>query len=298
MALAIWFQETRPHFLVLSLILALLGGAVAATFGAFTWSATLLAGLGVLLLHASVNTLNDYEDFKSGLDLRTQRTQFSGGSGILPAGLMTPAQVRALGLGAFLLTVPIGAYFFYQRGLGILPLLAFGAVAVLFYTTHLQRVGFGLAEITAGLGLGTLPVLGIAYVNNGLYDPRSIFAAVPSGLLVLNLLLMNEFPDRDADATVGRRTLPIHIGWRGAAIVYTLACVLTYAWIVTGVALGIWKAWALLALLTIPAAVVACSGLFGTQDPARILRSQSANVMMVLLTQALLAIGLIVAHWR
>jgi 1,4-dihydroxy-2-naphthoate octaprenyltransferase len=294
MPIAIWFRETRPNFLLLSVVLTLLGGAIAAAAGGFSWQDTLLAGFGLLLLHVSVNTLNDYDDFRSGLDLRTKRTPFSGGSGILPQGLMKPSQVRLLGLTAFGLAVPIGVYFVWGKGWTLLPLLFFGAMAVLFYTSKIQKIGFGLAELTAGLGLGTLPVLGIAFVNLGVYDLRAVFASVPSGLLVMNLLLMNEFPDREADASVGRRTLPIQAGWKGAAVVYTAALALTYLWLVAGVVARLLSPWAMLGLATLPLAVIAVSGLFGSREPACLVRALGANVGIVLATQFLFAVGLLV----
>ncbi|MBN2370561.1 MAG: prenyltransferase [Vicinamibacteria bacterium] len=297
MPIAIWFAETRPRFLMLSVVLAWLGGAIAATSGEFHWGHTLLAATGLLLLHVSVNTRNDHEDFESGLDLRTTRTPFSGGSGILPQGRMTPRQVRMLALGAFALAVPIGAYLTWIRGIELVPLLLFGALAVLFYTSRIQKIGFGLPELTAGLGLGALPVLGITFVNLGSYDPRAIFASIPSGFLVLNLLLMNEFPDREADASIGRRTLPIQLGWRGAAIVYTTVLSATYLWIGAGVFLGLLSPWTLLALATLPAAALAVSGLFGPRDLPRLNRSMGANVIVVLGTQFLMAAGLVISIW-
>jgi 1,4-dihydroxy-2-naphthoate octaprenyltransferase len=298
MSITVWFAETRPQFLLLSLILALLGGAIAAAVGEFSWGHTLLAAFGLLLLHISVNTLNDYEDYRSGLDLKTTRTPFSGGSGILPRGLMTPRQVRRLGLGAFAVAVPIGAYFLLTRGIALLPLFVFGALAVLFYTSKILKIGFGLPELTAGLGLGALPVLGVAFVNLGSYEPRAIYASIPSGLLVLNLLLMNEFPDREADASIGRRTLPIQIGWRGAAIVYAIALAATYLWIVAGAWFRLLSPWTLLALATLPAAALAVSGLFGPRKMPRLIRSMGANVIVVLATQFLMAAGLIIGNYK
>lgn len=168
------------------------------------------------------------------------------------------------------------------------------AVSVLFYTSRIQKIGFGLAEFTAGLGLGTLPVLGIAFVNLGVFDPRAVYASVPSGLLVMNLLLMNEFPDRDADASVGRRTLPIQMGWKGAAIVYTVSLTVTYLWIITGVVAQLLSPWSLLGMAALPLAAIAMSGLFGSRAPKRLMRSLGANVAVVLMTQFLLAVGLII----
>ena len=109
--LKVWFLETRPQFLTLSVVLAFLGSTVAWYDGYFDLGHAILAGFGLILAHISVNTLNDYFDFKSGIDLATKRTPFSGGSGILPAGLLSPAQVLWLGLVSLILAVPIGIYF-------------------------------------------------------------------------------------------------------------------------------------------------------------------------------------------
>jgi 1,4-dihydroxy-2-naphthoate octaprenyltransferase len=100
--LKIWFLETRPHFLILSVVLAFLGTSIAWYDGYFHFGYALLAFIGLLLVHISVNTLNDYFDYRSGIDLATRRTPFSGGSGILPAGLLKPRQVFWLGMTSFL----------------------------------------------------------------------------------------------------------------------------------------------------------------------------------------------------
>ena len=86
------FLETRPQFLLLSVILAFLGTTVAWHDGYFQWGHALLAGFGLVLTHISVNTLNDYFDYRSRIDLNTPRTPFSGGSGLLPAGRVSPRQ--------------------------------------------------------------------------------------------------------------------------------------------------------------------------------------------------------------
>lgn len=80
MRLKIWFLETRPQFLLLSVVLVLLGTAIARNEGYFDGLKFILTTLGLLLAHASVNILNDYFDYKSGIDLQTTRTPFSGGS--------------------------------------------------------------------------------------------------------------------------------------------------------------------------------------------------------------------------
>src|SRR4030067_1772787 len=128
MSLKTMFLETMPQFLLLSPILVFLGMSVALYEGSFNLSYFLLSIVGLTLSHASVNTLNDYSDFKSGIDLKVNRTPFSGGSGFLPAGALTPKAVFYLGMTAFLLAVPIGVYFIAMRGWHLLPIFALGAI--------------------------------------------------------------------------------------------------------------------------------------------------------------------------
>ena len=77
----------------------------------------------------------------------------------------------------------------------------------------------GYPEWSAGLGLGVLPVLGAYFVQTGTYTIGAVLASIPSGILVHNLLLLNEFPDAEYDVTVKRRTLPIFVGKKWAAII-------------------------------------------------------------------------------
>ncbi len=290
-SIKIYFLETRPQFLLLSLVLAILGTGMAAASGFFNILHAVLAFLGLLLLHISVNILNDYFDYKSGVDLATSRTPFSGGSGFLPNNILSPRSVLFLGLGAFMLAVPIGIYFISVRGLALLPLFLVGAVLVLAYTSLLTRIGGGMAELAAGLGLGTLPVFGIYYILTGHAAGTAVYASIPSGFLVANLLLLNEFPDAEADKIGKRRTLPIILGARGAAVAYSMLTAAVYVWIVMGVVLKLMPAWTLLGCLTLPMAVKAIAGSFASNDMAKLMPALGANVLVVLLTQLLLGIG-------
>lgn len=297
MALKYFFLETRPQFLILSLVLAILGTGIALESGFFNWTYAILAFIGLLLLHISVNTLNDYFDYKSGVDLATKRTPFSGGSGFLPAKLLTPKSVLWLGLGAFLLAVPIGVYFVVVKGTALLPLFIVGAVFVLAYTQLFTKVGFGLAEIAAGLGLGTLPVFGIYYIMTGQAAGAAVYASVPSGFLVANLLLLNEFPDAEADKIGKRKTLPIIMGAKGAAVVYSVLTIGTYLWVIAGVLFELMPVWTLLACLTLPVAFKAIAGSFASENLEKLIPAQGANVMVVLLTQLLLGVGFILSYF-
>jgi len=280
--------------LLLSVVLAFLGTCIAWYDGAFHLGYALLAFVGLLLAHISVNVLNDYFDYRSGIDLETKRTPFSGGSGILPAALLKPRQVFWFGLISFLLAVPIGIYFVMtlDRGWLLLPLLLVAAICVLLYTPFLLKLRW--PEWAPGVGLGSLPVLGVYFIQTTAYLP-AVVAVVPSGILVHNLLLLNEFPDTEADKKAGRKTLPITMGKAKASIVYSVLTVIVYLWIIGGVVAGQMPAFSLLALLTLPLAIKAIQGALKHQEMGRLVPAMANNVLVVLLTQLLLGIGYILA---
>jgi len=291
--LKIWFLETRPHFLILSVVLAFLGTSIAWYDGYFHLGYALLAFIGLLLTHISVNTLNDYFDYRSGIDLATRRTPFSGGSGILPAGHLKPGQVFWLGMTSFLLAVLIGVYFVIARGWLLLPLLLIAAVCVLLYTPLILRLAW--PEWSPGVGLGFLPVLGAYFVQTTAYTWPAVVAAIPSGILVHNLLLLNEFPDTEADRKANRKTLPITMGKTKASIVYSVLTVLVYLWIIGGVIAGLMPVFSLIALLTLPLAIKAIQGARKHEEMTRLVPAMANNVLVVLLTQLLLGIGYVLA---
>jgi 1,4-dihydroxy-2-naphthoate octaprenyltransferase len=292
--LKIWFLETRPQFLLLSIILAFLGSSIAWFYeGVLHGGYALLACLGLVLTHISVNTLNDYFDYQSGVDRHTQRTPFSGGSGVLPSGQLKPRQVFWMGVITLLLAMPIGLYFIMVQGWLLLPLLIVAALCVVLYSPVILKHPW--PEWSPGLGLGLLPVLGTFFAQTGAYTMSALLAAVPSFILVHNLLLLNEFPDVLADQTAGRKTLPITIGKTKAAIVYSTLTIIVYLWIIGCVVAGIAPVWTLMALLTLPAAVKAIHGSLNADDMTVLVPAMGMNVLVVLGTQFLLGLGYILA---
>ncbi len=288
----------RPPFLLLAVILGFLGASVAwyehqKFGGAFSLGHALLAGAGLIIAHAGVNIWNDYFDARSKLDFRTTRTPFSGGSGAVPQGILTERQALWLGIATLVITIPIGIYFTIVSGLLLLPLLLVSAILIVAYTPIILKMGY--PEWSAGLGLGILPVLGAYFVQTGHYTMTALIASVPSGLLVHNLLLLNELPDVEADKTVGRRTLPIFAGKKFAAAFYSTFQVLTYLWIIVWVMAGDLPAFALLGLLSLPFSFKAIDGSFKYNDMGKLVPAQAANVMAVLLTQLLVGVGFILA---
>jgi len=292
--LKFWFLETRPQFLTLSVVLAFLGTTVAWYDDYFNLWHAMLAGIGLLLTHASVNILNDYFDFRSGIDLATRRTPFSGGSGILPEKLLTPRQVFWMGLAAFILAVPIGIYFVVIQGWQLLPLLLVAAFFILLYSPFILKRPW--PEWVAGAGLGALPILGMYFAQAGAYSYTAAVACIPSAFLVHNLLLLNEFPDVEADHLANRKTIPITIGKKRSAVFYSIVAIAVYVWIIAWVAAQVMPVWTLLALLTLPLTIRAIKGAIHHDDPSKLMPGMAANVMGMLATQLLIGIGFILGR--
>ncbi len=287
-----WFLETRPQFLTLSIVLAFLGTVVAWYDGYLNLWHALIAGIGLIIIHASVNIFNDYFDFRSGVDLATKRTPFSGGSGILPAGKLTQRQVLWLGIGSFALAVPIGVYFIVVSGIMLLPLLLVAGFLVVLYSPLILRHPW--PEWAAGAGLGALPILGLYFVQTGMYTFEAFVASIPPALLVHNLLFLNEFPDVDADKIADRRTMPIAIGKDRSAVIFSAVTIAVYVWIIVFAAIGTLPLWTLLGLLSLPFGIKAIHGALHHGSMEKFMPGMAANVIVVQLTQVLMAVGFII----
>jgi len=291
----IWLKEIRAKFLVGSVALAFLGTSIAWWDGFFSLRYAVLGFIGLFLWHISIQVLNDYFDYRSGVDLKTQRTPFSGGSGILPAKLLKPSSVLKFALVSFALAIPIWTYFVIAKGLLLLPLVGVGAVCVLLYTPVLTR--WRLAEISSGLGLGILPILMFYFIQTGGYTTEVVVASIPCGILLFNVHLLNEFPDVEADKIGHRKTIPIVMGRTKASWIYLAGAVSVYAWIVAWVAMGVMPPAALLSLLTIPLAIWATRGALSYRAKVLFTQALWANSLCLIFTVALLASGYLLSRY-
>ncbi|MCB2148967.1 MAG: prenyltransferase [Deltaproteobacteria bacterium] len=295
--LLLWIKETRPQFLTLSVVLTFLGTSVAWHQGAVNLRYALLAGFGLMLTHGSVNAINDYFDYKSGIDLDVERTPFSGGSGLVPEGKLSSNQALCVGTVTFLVALMIGIFFIIEKGWRLVPLLIVAALCLVLYTPVILRTPW--PEWSPGLGLGILPILGFYFVQTGRYDWKVLVVSIPSGILVHNLLLLNEFPDVEADRKGGRKTTPVLFGLVAAARSFRLATIAVYGWIIgcvmTTLTIGsvVMPIYCLIVLLALPWAVKAMRGSKEYHDRSRLIRAMGDNVTFILLTHVLLGLGYI-----
>ena len=287
------FGIIRAPFLILTPACVILGLAAAVhSSGRISTFDFLLALVGALCAHISVNTLNEYFDFKSGLDSRTHRTPFSGGSGTLQQNPSFAAAALIIAFIAIILIVVIGLYFSLLRGPAIIPLGIMGLILVVFYTLRITRYPV-LCLIAPGLGFGIFMVMGTNFALTGKYTWSSFIASLVPFFLVNNLLLLNQYPDTDADKTVGRRHLPIVIGRTKSSYIYALFLLSAYLSIIAGIYLKYFPISGLLGLITIPPAILATIGVFRDAENIEKLNTYLAlNVIIIIATPLLLSAGL------
>jgi 1,4-dihydroxy-2-naphthoate octaprenyltransferase len=294
MAVTAVLQAMRLPFVMLSPVCVFLGLSVALYEGvSVNYLYFALAMLGAVLGHISVNCLNEHADFSSGLDLNTQKTPFSGGSGALPANPSASKAVFYCGIVCLLVTMAIGVYFIAVYGLALLPLGLLGVALILTYTGWVNKHAL-LCLIAPGVGFGPLMVGGTYFVLSGGYSPLLWLVSLLPFFLVNNLLLLNQYPDIAADAGAGRRHLLIRYGVPAANGVYALFALATVAVLLLGVYLSSLPTLALLALLPLPLALFSLSGAvkYGAalgHHPQYL----AANVILTLLLPLLLALTLL-----
>lgn len=256
----------------------------------------ILALIGAISAHISVNAFNEYFDFKSGLDGITERTPFSGGSGTLHKYPAASHIALKTGIITFVITSLIGIYFIYVRGIYLLPLGVLGLVIIAVYTTHITRNPF-LCLIAPGVGFGILMVMGTDFVLAGKYSLTAFIASLIPFFLVSDLLLLNQFPDAEADKCVGRKHLPIIVGKRKSSFIYGIFLLLAYMSIIGGVYLHYLPKASLIGLLTIVIAVPAAIGVFRyAENTKKLLHYMGLNVIINIATPLLVAAGLFISE--
>lgn len=258
----------------------------------------LLTLIGALLIHMAVNVLNNYFDYKYGVDVLTIKTPFSGGVDVLVKGYIKPSHAYFLGIFCLMASATIGlylvfSYFLFKPALLLLmAILIYGGFSAYFYNPLISKVP-GLSEIVAGTNFGLI-ALGSSLIQMGHVSSLSIGVFIIVSIHVGLLLLLNELPDVEADLIAGRRHIVILIGRRGASKLYTLMVFSVYILTVTLILVGIFPITMLLTLLTLPLAVKSSKIALKHYDNLNIfVKAQAFNTLIVLINIGLISVTLI-----
>ncbi len=290
MILAVWLRVIRVRFLLASVIAVSLGLAI-------NWRQNstidpldaVLTFAGVLALHASVDLLNDYWDYKRGIDTVTKRTKMSGGTGVLPEGLLKPSSVYRAGIGFLILGSVIGFYFVFTDGIIIAVILGFAILSIYFYSTKI--VDSGLAEFFVAVK-GTMIVLGTYFLQSNQITIESILGGIVVGVLSSLVLFIVSFPDHDADKSKGRKTLVIVIGKQKATSLFWVFPAISYFVIILGIFINVFPLLSLITLFSVPLVIKAGIGLKKNFDSVNeLVPFMSSTLMFSRITGALFVLS-------
>ncbi|RZD47425.1 MAG: 1,4-dihydroxy-2-naphthoate prenyltransferase [Thaumarchaeota archaeon] len=262
--ISVWLRVIRVRFLLASIIAVSVGLALHWSQNGFIdYLDLILTFAGVMALHASVDLLNDYWDFKRGIDTKTTRTKMSGGTGVLPEGLLKPSSVYRAGVAFLIIGSLIGSYFVMTHGILIAIILGFAILSIYFYSTKI--VDSGLGEFFVAVK-GSMIVIGTFFIQSGEVNIESILAGIVIGTLSSLVLFIASFPDHDADKSKGRKTLVIVVGKKKAIKLFWIFPLISYVVILIGVSVSLFPVLSLITLLSFPLIIKSGLGLQKNYD--------------------------------
>jgi 1,4-dihydroxy-2-naphthoate octaprenyltransferase len=262
--ISVWLRVIRVRFLLASIIAVSVGMALHwSQNGSVDYLDLILTFAGVMALHASVDLLNDYWDFKRGIDTKTTRTKMSGGTGVLPEGLLKPSSVYRAGIAFLIIGSLIGSYFVITHGILIAIILGFAILSIYFYSTKI--VDSGLGEFFVAVK-GSMIVIGTFFIQSGDVNIESILAGIVIGTLSSLVLFIASFPDHDADKSKGRKTLVIVVGKKKAIKLFWIFPLISYVIILIGVSASLFPVLSLITLLSFPLIIKSGLGLQKNYD--------------------------------
>jgi 1,4-dihydroxy-2-naphthoate octaprenyltransferase len=292
--LYLWLQAMRAPFFTASLIPVMVGTALAGRWGISRVIPLTLALIIVLANHAGANLLNDFCDAKGSDPINRRITPFSGGSRMIQKGMISR---RAYLIGALVsygvgLGMALCLSVVYANRLIFVLGLAGAGLGVVYSLTPIAGMNRGWGELAVGMAFGPLAVMGSFLLQRGVITAESFWAGVPVGFLVMGILILNEFPDIEADRTVGKRNWIVRSGGVRGVWVYLTVISLAYLTIFTGVISGIFPVRLLFSYTTLPLAMWVFLKVWRYHDQVpQLIPAQAGNIGLHLLTGLVLCIG-------
>jgi 1,4-dihydroxy-2-naphthoate polyprenyltransferase len=249
-------QTVKPQSLLISVISGSIGTALAGLHGPVHWGHFVLTILGITLLHAGANVINDYFDYRNKVDTREVPGSYATEGRVLIQKQLQPHQVLLIGLTLSGLSLPIGIYLTLVKGPSIFLLGFLGFMTSLCYTARPMALKYiALGEVAVFLMFGPLIVMGAYYVQRGEFSAQALWVSLPPGILVALILLANNIRDIQFDGQVKIRTIATVLGRPLSVKLYEVLLALVYGVTALLVILGQLSGWALLTLLSLPLAL-------------------------------------------
>ncbi len=247
---------TRPWSFIMTIIVSASAAAYSAYLGlGVDYVLTLAAVIGLVLLHASVNVINDYFDTVRGVDRPgTGTTEYRPHP--IVHNILTPNATLAYGLALGFTALAIGALISLAgRPYAILIGLAGTLLGWGYTATPIAFKYRALGELAVILAFGPLMFLGVFYVASGVIDWRAVAVSLPLGIMIAAVLLANNIRDIDSDREAGVKTIAVILGRERSLALYKAMLIASYILVAVMAVAGILPLTTLLTLITLPAAL-------------------------------------------
>jgi 1,4-dihydroxy-2-naphthoate octaprenyltransferase len=249
--IGLWLLAIRPKTLPAAVGPIAVGSAVAFADGQFSFLPAFFCLLGALLLQIGVNLANDYFDCKNNIDSKERL----GPVRVTQSGLISPIAVKR---GMMVCLFLAAMVFFYLALVGGWPIVLIGIASVLAALAYsggpYPLASHGLGEIFVFIFFGLVAVGGTYLVQAGELTWMVLLAAVPPGLLITAIMVVNNLRDIDTDSKAGKKTLAVILGRGRTIALYKLLLILSYLVPLAMVSAGIATILILLPMLTLPLA--------------------------------------------
>jgi 1,4-dihydroxy-2-naphthoate octaprenyltransferase len=192
-----------------------------------------------VLMQSAVNTLNDYQDFNSGLD--SAETILDQTDASIIYNKINPRHALYFAISCLVLAAIIGLVVVWQTDFVILALGIFAALIVVLYSGGPKPIScLPLGELVSGFVMGGIITVATVYAMTFWYGNLVLAVAVVPLISIAQIMQTNNTCDIERDTESGRRTLPSLIGLGRSSIlnaalgwfcfVWMLVVLITQAW--------------------------------------------------------------------
>lgn len=261
----VWWRLLRPHTLTASFIPVFVGSMAAyiveQELHILLFIAMLLASI---LIQAATNMFNEYYDFVRGLD--TDKSV--GISGTIVRDGIAPKTVLTIAFAFFGIAILLGIYIsattsWWIAGIGALSM----GIGYLYTGGPIPIAYTPFGELTAGFLMGTVMISISYFIQTKTVTTDVVLISVPVALLIGAIMLSNNIRDLDGDKISGRKTIAILLGHKNAVIFLATLFIISYAWTIALVSIGILPIWSLIVILSAPKAIAVIKGFIGKTTP-------------------------------
>lgn len=291
-----WLKATRAPFFTASIIPVLVGCALAERQKSFNLFMGFLSLSIVILSHAGANLINDYFDARGSDCINHNITPFSGGSRMIQKGEISRSSCLRATLWTYGVCIVISGLLSIFKHNGLIFLLTILGImnGIAYSSTFICGMKKGWGELMVGFGFGPLSVMGSYLIQIGNIDKEAFIAGIPVGLFIMGVLILNEFPDVEADEAAGKRNWVVNWGIKRSVWIYLSAIALAYLTIMFGVMTKVFPVKILFSYFTLPLAVWVGLKIWRHKEKVpELIPAMAGNIGLQFITGLLICLGLL-----